>query len=316
MVQKVDDITEVTTFSQSKCLFYSHLQAAAPAAPPAEMEEPQSSSPQATVQNEYGEVFTDEFQGPDTSSLTAFLVSLLSYTPEPPERLRPSQPASPRSPETPQRRSSSKKGAPAYGDLSQEGGATARTSAENQELYSRVHETAVRAHEAVARAEEAISTSRVRPDGPGAASQGSLFGTETTPLEEEFPTPAARAHEAALRAKATAARAARSESPSEETDWQVVNEKDVPSSPGFWNPSEIGARSHHHMPGKIKTVAQLVIPSKVVPRSDIEPPKKSPLRKPPELSEPSVMLTEATRSLLCTALPALAMGRQWVLLYR
>ncbi|GAQ85194.1 hypothetical protein KFL_002230150 [Klebsormidium nitens] len=290
----------------------SDLKASSPAP---EMEEPQATPPQGTVQNQYGEVFTDEFQGPDTSSLTAFLVSLLSYTPEPPERLRPSQPASPRSPETPQRRSSFKKTALEYGELSQGAGTTARTSAENQELYSRVHETAVRAHEAVARAEEAISTSRVRPDGPGAASQGGPSAMETTLLEEECPTPAARAHEAALRAKATAARAARSESPPEETDWQVVNEKDVPSGTGFWHPSEIGARSHHHMPGKIKTVAQLVIPSKVVPRSDIEPPKKSPLRKPPELSEPSVMLTEGTRSLLCTALPALAMGRQWVLLY-
>jgi hypothetical protein len=278
------------------------------------MEEPQPQA--APIQNEYGEVFTDEFQGPDTSSLTAFLVSLLSYTPEPPDRPRPSHPSSPRTPNTPASASIGD-----HADASrrrteepQQEGETRRSSAANQALYSRVHDTAIRAHEAVARAEEAISTSRVRPDGPGAASPGGAGSPGTTPPGT---SPAARAHEAAVRAKETAARAARSDTSSDDsTDWQVVNEKDVPASPGFWQPSEIGALAHNHMPGKIRTVTELVIPSKVISRLDVEPARKSPPGKPPDLSEPSMMLKEGTRSLLCTALPALAIGRQWVLLYR
>lgn len=280
------------------------------------MEEPQPQA--APIQNEYGEVFTDEFQGPDTSSLTAFLVSLLSYTPEPPDRPRPIHPSSPRTPNTPA--SASRRILGDHAEASRERtelppheGETRRSSAANQALFSRVHDTAIRAHEAVARAEEAISTSRVRPDGPGAASPGGAGSPGTTPPGT---SPAARAHEAAVRAKETAARAARSDTSSEEADWQVVNEKDVPASPGFWQPSEIGALAHNHMPGKIRTVTELVIPSKVISRLDVEPARKSPPGKPPDLSEPSMMLKEGTRALLCTALPALAIGRQWVLLYR
>ena len=45
------------------------------------------------------------------------------------------------------------------------------------------------------------------------------------------------------------------------------------------------------------------------------PPLRSPLRLP-EMSDDSALLTDPMRTIICGALPALAQGREWVLLYR